>query len=46
MLFCAQSTRDRMHDPPPDLLLVGEFEVRGREAKLPVWTILESLEHA
>ena len=39
MLFCAQSTRERMKDPPEDLVLVGEFEVRGREAKLPVWTI-------
>ena len=39
MLFCAQSTRDRMKDPPEDLVLVGELEVRGREAKLPVWTI-------
>ncbi len=39
MLFCAQSTRDRMQDPPADLVLVGEFEVRGREAKLPVWTL-------
>ena len=40
MLFCAQSTRERMKDPlPADLVLVGEFEVRGREAKLPVWTL-------
>jgi adenylate cyclase len=43
MLFCAQSTRERMRDPlPADLMLVGEFEVRGREAKLPVWTLAES----
>ena len=41
MLFCAQSTRDRMQDPPADLVLVGELEVRGREAKLPVWTLAE-----
>jgi adenylate cyclase len=39
MLFCAESTRERMKDPPEDLMLVGEFEVRGREAKLGVWTI-------
>jgi adenylate cyclase len=40
MLFCAQSTRERMQDPlPADLVLVGELEVRGREAKLPVWTL-------
>ena len=24
---------------PADLVLVGEFEVRGRVAKLPVWTL-------
>jgi adenylate cyclase len=41
MLFCAQSTRDRMRPPPADLVLVGEFEVRGREAKLPVWTLAD-----
>ncbi len=40
MLFCAQSTRERMQEPlPADLVLVGELEVRGREAKLPVWTL-------
>jgi adenylate cyclase len=39
MLFCAQSTRERMKDAPADLVLVGELEVRGREAKLPVWTL-------
>ncbi len=42
MLFCAQSTRERMKDPPADLVLVGEFEVRGREAKLPVWTLAQA----
>jgi adenylate cyclase len=39
MLFVAQSTRDRMRRPPEDLALFGEFEVRGRTEKLPVWTI-------
>ena len=42
MLFLAQSTRERLKDPPEDLVLVGEFEVRGREAKLPVWTLTRS----
>ncbi|HEV3319601.1 MAG TPA: adenylate/guanylate cyclase domain-containing protein [Solirubrobacteraceae bacterium] len=41
MLFCAQSTRDRMKEPPADLVLVGELEVRGREARLPVWTLAD-----
>ncbi len=39
MLFVAESTRERMHRQPEDLMLVGEFEVRGRAAKLPVWTL-------
>lgn len=46
MLFCAQSTRARMHDPPADLALVGEFEIRGRAARLPVWTLAEPLSGA
>jgi adenylate cyclase len=39
MLFVAQSTRDRMSNPPEDLEPFGELEVRGRTEKLPVWTI-------
>jgi adenylate cyclase len=39
MLFIAETTRERMQSPPDDLLLVGELEVRGRLAAVPVWTI-------
>lgn len=39
MLFVADSTRERMQSPPGDLVLVGELEVRGRVAAIPVWTI-------
>jgi adenylate cyclase len=39
MLFIADSTQERLHQRPEGLVLVGEFEVRGRAAKLPVWTI-------
>lgn len=39
MLFIADTTRERMHNPPESLTLVGEFEVRGRVAKVPVWTV-------
>ncbi len=39
MLFCAQSTRERLHDRPDDLVLVGELEVRGRDEPVPVWTL-------
>jgi adenylate cyclase len=39
MLFIAETTRERMQSPPEDLVLVGELEVRGRLAAVPVWTI-------
>jgi adenylate cyclase len=39
MLFIADTTRQRMQSPPDDLILVGELEVRGRQAAVPVWTI-------
>jgi adenylate cyclase len=39
MLFIADSTRERMHSGHERLSRVGEFEVRGRSAKLLVWTI-------
>jgi adenylate cyclase len=39
MLFMADSTQQRLKVRPEGLVLVGEFEVRGRTAKLPVWTI-------
>jgi adenylate cyclase len=39
MLFVAHSTRERMQNPPEHLVLVGELEIRGRVAKLPVWTL-------
>jgi adenylate cyclase len=39
MLFVADTTRERMRNPPDSLTLVGEFEVRGRVAKVPVWTV-------
>jgi adenylate cyclase len=38
MLVIADSTRERLRRPVEDLSLVGEFEVRGRNAKLAVWT--------
>jgi adenylate cyclase len=39
MLFVADTTRERMKSPPDDLVLVGELDVRGRVAPVPVWTI-------
>jgi adenylate cyclase len=42
MLFIADSTRQRMHRAPENLVLVGELEVRGRVEPVPVWTIVEA----
>jgi adenylate cyclase len=42
MLFIADSTRERLHHPPESLTLVGELEVRGRVAPVPVWTVAET----
>ena len=42
MLFIADTTRERMQNPPDGLVLVGELEVRGRLAAVPVWTIAGS----
>ncbi len=42
MLFISDSTRGRLHAPPDTLTLVGELEVRGRLAPVPVWTVVAS----
>jgi adenylate cyclase len=39
MLFIADTTRERMKQPPSELVLVGELEVRGRVEPVPVWTV-------
>jgi adenylate cyclase len=39
MLFIAGSTRERMLEPPEDMVFVDDFDVRGREAKLSVWAL-------
>ena len=39
MLFIADTTRERMKQPPDELVLVGRLEVRGRVEPVPVWTI-------
>jgi class 3 adenylate cyclase len=38
-LFVAESTHSRLKDPAPDLAYVGEFEVRGRTAKVKLWSL-------
>ncbi len=43
MLFVSQTTRDRMQSPPEDLQRFDELQIRGREAKLVVWTLQTAL---
>ena len=38
-LFLADATRSRLHDPPAELIDVGEMEVRGRQAKVRLWSL-------
>jgi adenylate cyclase len=40
MLFISATTHERLRAPIDDLSLVGEVEIRGRTAKLAVWTIM------
>jgi adenylate cyclase len=39
MLFISQTTRERLHEVPADIVPVGEVEIRGREQRLAVWTL-------
>ena len=39
MLFLADSTRELLKDSPDDLIYVDEFEVRGRKAKIKLWSL-------
>ena len=41
MLFVADSTRERLRRSADTLVAVGDLEVRGRSAKLRVWTLAE-----
>ena len=38
-LFLADATRERLKEPVDDLVRVGEFEVRGRTAKVTLWSL-------
>jgi adenylate cyclase len=39
MVFVSGGTRDRMGEPPGDLVFVDHFEVRGRTEKMAVWAL-------
>jgi len=38
-LFVADATRSRLNNAAPDLVFVDEFEVRGRAAKIKLWSL-------
>jgi adenylate cyclase len=39
MLFLSDPTREFLAEQPEDLVFVGEFEVRGRQAKIKLWSL-------
>jgi adenylate cyclase len=41
-LFMSQATVDFLREQPSDLVLVGEFDVRGRTQKITLWSIEDS----
>jgi adenylate cyclase len=42
MLFLAESTRASLSEDPDDLVYVDDFEVRGREQKVKIWSVAEA----
>jgi adenylate cyclase len=42
MLFAAEALRDMLQTPVDELFFVGEFDVRGREAKIRLWSLPEA----
>ena len=39
MLYVSEATREALQTEAPDLEFVGEFEVRGRQAKIRLWSL-------
>jgi adenylate cyclase len=44
-ILMAESTYVSLLNPPPDLAFVGEFDVRGKESTLRLWTLPSPGEH-
>jgi adenylate cyclase len=42
MLFMSDSTRESLSQEPEDVVFVDEFEVRGREQKVKIWSVTEA----
>jgi adenylate cyclase len=41
-VLAAESTREALLDEPDDLALVGDFDIRGRQSQIRLWTIASS----
>ena len=46
MLFLAESTKDMLRTPVDEIEFVGEFDVRGREAKIRLYSLPEATDRA
>jgi adenylate cyclase len=42
MIFMSDSTREALSEQPEDLVFVDDFEVRGREQRVKIWSVEES----
>jgi adenylate cyclase len=43
MIFLSDSTREALSEQPGDLAFVDDFEVRGREQRVKIWSVEEAL---
>jgi adenylate cyclase len=41
MLFFTEATRTLLREEPDDVIFVAEFEVRGRQAQVKIWSLAE-----
>ncbi len=39
MLFFTEATRELLLEPPDDVVFVADFEVRGRQAQVKIWSL-------
>jgi adenylate cyclase len=42
MIFLSDSTREELGEKPADLVFVDDFEVRGREQRVKIWSVEEA----
>ena len=40
-LYCSETTKEMLLDPPDDLVFVDEVDIRGRDQPLGVWSFAE-----